>query len=153
MPNTQPTITRTADPLAASYISMVHRLLDELGKTANLTKRVNELETELAGRNEYDTTVAGMVSEAFTDLDAEADAYNLCAPFPVRDEHRIYNTWADVPDGVVYESLYGNDISHWVNRDGMRWLALDAANLPSEIPSQNSAEAMTELAPFVAVAA
>ena len=40
--------TSIADPLAQSYISVVHRLLDELTKVAELTAENAELKAKLA---------------------------------------------------------------------------------------------------------
>ena len=138
-----------ADPLAESYISVVHRLLDELTKSVEQTARIAELEAELARRDAYQSVVTSVVNEAFAAeaLDVEADAFGLPA-FPVAFPNRfpVWDSWSDVPDGVRYESV--DPISSWVNRGGERFLVLAGGR---EMPSENSDDRMQSLAPFVEV--
>jgi hypothetical protein len=140
-----------ADPLAESYITVVHRLLDESTRVAELTAENAELKAEIARRDAYQSVVTSVVNEAFAAeaLDAEADAYGLPA-FPVAFPNRfpIYDKWSDVPDGVRYASVDDDySISTWVNRDGRRLLVTPTG----ERPSKNDFGEMCRLAPFVEV--
>lgn len=138
-----------ADPLAQSYISVVHRLLDELTKSVEQTARIAELEAELARRDEYQSVVTSVVNEAFAAeaLDVEADAYDLPAfPAPFPNRFPIWDKWSDVPDGVTYVSLTHELPMTYVNRERIRYFA----DRP-ETQSGNTENEMAALAPFAEV--
>lgn len=140
-----------ADPLAESYITVVHRLLDELTKSVEQTARIAELEAEIARRDAYQSVVTSVVNEAFAAeaLDAEAAAFDLPAfPAPFPNRFPVWDEWSDVPDGVTYEGVgeqYGA-VVQYVNRNGRRYFADD----PDD-PSGNTDNEMSAIAPFVEV--
>ena len=145
--------TSIADPLAQSYISVVHRLLDELTRVAELTAENAELKAKLAARDEYAVNVAEVMAAArITDeaLEAEADEYGLPA-FPVAFPNRfpVWDAWSDVPDGVWYTLAAEDTEWKWVNRDDRRYTT--NCDCVSEYQSAVSDERMNELAPFVEV--
>ena len=141
-----------ADPLAESYITVVHRLLDELTKVADLTAENAELKAKLAARDAYQPVVTSVVNEAFAAeaLDAEADAYGLPAfPAPFPNRFPIWDKWSDVPDGVWYTQAAEDTEWRWVNRDDRRYTT--NCDCVTEYQSALSDERMNELAPFVEV--
>lgn len=145
--------TSVKDPLAESYISVVHRLLDELTKVADLTTENAELKAEIAKRDAYGVTVAEIVKAARItdgDLEAEALAEGLPAfPVPFPNRFPIWDKWSDVPDGVVYESIDEQSISRWINTRGSRRVLDPFLELTHA--SKNSNQQMADLAPFVEV--
>jgi len=145
--------TSIADPLAQSYITVVHRLLDELTANIEKTARIAELEAELARRDAHTVNVAEVMAAARItdeDLEAEALAFDLPAfPAPFPNRFPIWDKWSDVPDGVVYESATGAATSCWRNRDGRRRLYFPADD--REWASCNDEEQMAAIAPFVEV--
>jgi len=140
-----------ADPLAESYISVVHRLLDELTKVAELTAENAELKVKLAAQDAHTVNVAEVMAAArITDEDLEAEAleYSLPAfPAPFPNRFPIYNTWREVPDGIVYEAVSENSVANWVNHGGVRLILINGVGCESV----NDDEQMADIAPFVEV--
>jgi hypothetical protein len=145
--------TSIADPLAQSYISVVHRLLDELTRVAELTAENAELKVKLAARDAHTVNVAEVMAAARItdeDLEAEAELFDLLAfPAPFPNRFPIWDAWSDVPDGVSYTGVEDGGLN-FRNYEGVRWTLNFSDGTTSHV-SDSDDDVMAELAPFVEV--